>query len=217
MLYALLFILSGPQGACKGLIEFASGQWKGGRLGEHHLVLGETRDFVTGETLVDTHDERYRQKIARLLVEEKGFRREDLFPRVPVDIASDDRKARVRLDLLVRLDERIVLLVKYGPGSLTTRHQVALAFSRLLAPYQVPFSVVTNGEDAEIIDNSKVSVAARGLAGIFSRKDLQGRLQSYELVPVSEPHRAMAARILYAYEVDGRCPCDDSVCEWEQR
>jgi hypothetical protein len=172
-------------------------------------------DYVTGETLVDTHDERYRQKLARLLVEEKGFRREDLIPRVSVDIVAAGKKARVRLDLMICLDGQVALLIKYAPGSLTTRHQVALAFSRLLAPYQVPFSVVTNGEDADILNNIAGSVVERGLSGILSRKDLQGHLMSHDRVLVADRHREMAAKILYAYEVDGRCPCDDSVCEWE--
>ena len=29
----------------------------------HHLILGELTDLITGETLTDTHDERYRQKL----------------------------------------------------------------------------------------------------------------------------------------------------------
>ena len=183
----------------------------------HHLVLGETRDYLTGETLADTHDERYRQKIARLLVEEKGYRKQDLTPRVPIDIRLDGKQARVRLDLIVTLDERIVLLIKYAPGSLTTRHQVALAASRLLAPYQVPFSVVTNGEEADIINNSSGVVVGRGLDKLFSRNTLESQLLSCKDIPVSKRFREMATRILYAYEVDGRCPCDDTVCEFEHR
>jgi Type I restriction enzyme R protein N terminus (HSDR_N) len=186
-------------------------------LGGHHLVLGEAVDYLTGETREDTLDERYRQKIARLLVEDKGFHREDLTPRVPIDIHVGGKQARVRLDLIVRLDGRIMLLVKYAPGSLTTRHQVALAASRLLAPYQIPFSVVTNGEDADILNNVTGEGLAKGLDRIFSRKELATHLQSCEARPVSQHHREMAARILYAYEVDGRCPCDDSVCEYEHR
>jgi len=186
-------------------------------LGGHHLVLGELRDYLTGEIRVDTHDERYRQKIARLLVENKGFDRRDLSSRVPIDIRVDGKQARVRLDLIVRIDERIALLVKYAPGSLTTRHQVALAASRLLAHYQVPFSVVTNGEEADIIDNYTGAVLDRGLDNIFSRKALETRCRSCKEIPVSSHVREMAARILYAYEVDGRCPCDDTVCEFEHR
>ena len=39
----------------------------------HHLILGELDDLITGESIKDTHDERYRQRIARLLVDEKGY------------------------------------------------------------------------------------------------------------------------------------------------
>jgi hypothetical protein len=186
-------------------------------LGGHHLVLGETVDYLTGETREDTLDERYRQEIARLLAEEKGFRREDLTPRVPIDIDLGDKQARVRLDLTVQFDERIVMLIKYAPGSLTTRHQVALAASRLLAPYQIPFSVVTNGKDADILNNYTGEGIESGLDRIFSREALETRIRSFDTRPVSRHHREMAARILYAYEVDGRCPCDDSVCEYEHR
>ena len=34
----------------------------------HHLILGETVDYITGNIVADTHDERYRQKIAHLLI-----------------------------------------------------------------------------------------------------------------------------------------------------
>lgn len=182
-------------------------------MGGHHLVLGQLRDYLTGEIRVDTHDERYRQKVARLLVEVKGFPRDALTPQVPIPVYARGRHARVRIDLTVCLEGRIALLVKYAPGSLTTRHQVAIAASRLLGVWQVPFSVVTNGEDADVLDNAEAAVVARGLDGIFTREDLEGRLSSRPQVAVTPRHREMAARILYAYEVDGRCPCDDTVCE----
>lgn len=185
-------------------------------MGGHHLVLGQLRDYLTGEIRVDTHDERYRQKIARLLVEVKGFPRQALTPRVPITICAGDRKARLWLDLTVSLGGHTVLLVKYAPGSLTTRHQVAVAASRLLGALQVPFSVVTNGEDADVLDNAEAGVVARGLDGVFTLPALEDRLSSRPPVTVAPRHREMAARILYAYEVDGRCPCDDTVCDVER-
>jgi len=186
-------------------------------LSGHHLVLGTISDYLTGEVLADTHDERYRQSIARLLVEKKGYGRDELTPRVPIDIRAGGKRAQIRLDLVVCIDEQIVMLIKYAPGSLTTRHQVALAASRLLAPYQVPVSVVTNGREADIIDNHSADVVANGLEGIFSRTALLQHLQARPTILVADRHREMAARILYAYEVDGRCPCDDTVGEYGQR
>ena len=54
----------------------------------HHLILGELKDYLTGETLPDTLDERYRQQLARLLVESKGFLKSDLTPRVPLPVRA---------------------------------------------------------------------------------------------------------------------------------
>ena len=44
----------------------------------HHLILGELVDFITGETLTDTHDERYRQKLAKILVTYKGYHKNEI-------------------------------------------------------------------------------------------------------------------------------------------
>ena len=186
-------------------------------MGGHHLIMGELTDYVNGEVIPDTHDERYRQRIARLLVETKGYRREDLQPRVPIDLRVDGKAARIRLDFVVKNADRIVLLIKYGPGSLVTRHQIAFAAARLLAPYAIPFSIVTNGEDAHWLDNTDRTVKAQGLAGIWDQSTLEKQLKGRPWHPVSNRQSEMATRILLAYEVDGRCPCDDTVCEFETR
>jgi hypothetical protein len=45
---------------------------------QHHIVYGTCADYVTGEILTDTDDERIRQSIFRLLVDEKGYSKEEL-------------------------------------------------------------------------------------------------------------------------------------------
>jgi len=39
----------------------------------HHLIYGTLADYLTGEELTDTDDERIRQSLIRLMVEEKGY------------------------------------------------------------------------------------------------------------------------------------------------
>jgi hypothetical protein len=179
--------------------------------------MGELTDYITGQVIPDTHDERFRQRIARLLVDEKGYRREDLQPRVPIDLQVDGQLARIRLDFTVKNADRIVLLIKYGPGSLVTRHQIAFAAAYLLAPYPIPFSIVTNGEDAHWLDNADRTLKAQGLDGLWDQRKLNQHLQGRPWPPIASRQVEMAARILWAYEVDGRCPCDDTVCEFETR
>lgn len=44
----------------------------------HHLIYGALKDFITGDEILDTDDERFRQKIARFLVEKKGWSKHDI-------------------------------------------------------------------------------------------------------------------------------------------
>ena len=51
----------------------------------HHLIYGTLKDYLTGEELTDTDDKRIRQDLSKLLVEEKGYGREQLHPRQKVE------------------------------------------------------------------------------------------------------------------------------------
>ena len=54
----------------------------------HHLILGELVDAVTGQVLPDTHDERYRQKLARLLMDDRGYSRTDIQSRCSLRVKA---------------------------------------------------------------------------------------------------------------------------------
>lgn len=178
----------------------------------HHLILGRLTDFVTGKVLKDTHDERYRQKIARLLIEKKGYRKSDVSPRCELLIAAGDKRAIVIIDFNVALAGRAGMMIKYGPGSLVTRHRPALAAARLLEPYQIPVVVVTNGEDADVLNGATGKVVSHGLSSIPSRTELEHMTKTASFNTIAPERAEMESRILFAFEVDGCCPCDDSVC-----
>ena len=178
----------------------------------HQLIMGELVDFITGETLKDTHDERYRQKIARLLVNRKGYLKPDIRPRMPLTVQADEKKALLKIDFTVMLTGKFCMIVKYGPGSLVTRRRAALAASRLVAPYQVPIAVVTNGEDAEIMNAASAEIIGRGLDSIPAKSDLEDLTAKEAFITISDRRAELESRILYCYEVDDRCECDDDVC-----
>ncbi len=141
-------------------------------MGGHHLILGRLEDFLTGKTLEDTLDERYRQKIARLLVAEKGYRRAEIESRRDLVVEADHRRAVIKIDFVVRLAGKAMMVVRFGPGSLVSRERPTLAVSRLIEAYQVPVAVVTNGEDAEILDGASGRVVGRGLGAVPPRATL---------------------------------------------
>ena len=178
----------------------------------HHLVLGTTTDYITGEQLTDTHDERYRQKVARFLVEACGYARQEIRPRNPLVVTAGNRKGRIWVDFLVAINERIGMVIKYGPGSLVTRYRPALAIARLMAPYQIPVVVVTNGETVDVLDGRTGQRIGSGFEAIPTRHALRHCMDRDARVPISSLRSEMEARIVYAFEIDGGCPCDDTAC-----
>lgn len=174
-------------------------------MNNHHLVLGTCTDYLTGEELEDTHDERYRQSLARRLVEGCGFSRSDIAPRQRHPFDMEGRQVEIGIDFVVTLAARKVMIVKYAPGSLVTRHRPALAASRVLAPYQIPRVVVTNGQEADILDGSSGRILASGLDAVPMRSELAAMAQGAPFAPIDEKTATMARRILYAFEIHGTC------------
>jgi hypothetical protein len=172
------------------------------------VVYGQLIDLISGESLADTEDERLRQQIARRLLTKCGFSRQQIQARMHVRVAAGEKRAEVPLDFLVSLDGLPAMMIKYGPGSIVTRHRPALALARLLGPYAVPVVVVTNGRAADILETSSGRVIGSGLEAILTRKALESRLAATPPATVNDRQAEMAARIVYAFEIDGSCALD---------
>jgi hypothetical protein len=178
----------------------------------HHLILGQLTDWISGRTLDDTLDERHRQQVGRYLVQTKGYAKSNITSRHELNFEIDGRCARLLITYTVTLGQRTGMIVQYGPGSLVTRQRPALAISRLTAGYQVPVVVVTNGEQADILDGDSGRRIGMGLEAIPNRDQLAEICSRHTWISISELRAEKEARILMAFEVDGSCPCDDSVC-----
>ncbi|MBW2469713.1 MAG: type I restriction enzyme HsdR N-terminal domain-containing protein, partial [Deltaproteobacteria bacterium] len=146
------------------------------------------------------------------LVNQKGYAKTDIEPRKALVVQADDKKAVLKVDFIIRLEQRVSMVIKYGPGSLVTRRRSALAVSRLITAYQVPVAVITNGQDAEIISGLTGQVIASGLDAIPDRQALVRQAIEKNFKPISEKQAEMESRILYCYEVDDSCECDEDIC-----
>lgn len=178
----------------------------------HHLSYGTCSDYLTGESLVDTDDERYRQKLARFLVEEKGYAKGDLEVRRTIQTLFGGQFVTSTIDLVVACAGRRFMVVRYGPGSLVTRERPAIAAARVLdESCQLPLAVVTNGEDAELLDTGSRQVIGQGLAAIPSKAEASVRMHTLTFrPPPSEVAREKELRILNAFDVERCCvggPC----------
>ena len=175
------------------------------------MIYGSLIDYVSGETLVDTDDERYRQKLARLLVEEKGFAKSAIEMRRRIETLFASQFVASKIDIVVSIAGQRVMILRYGPGSLVTRERPALAAARVLEENQmIPLAVVTNGEDAELLDTRTGKVLATGLGAIPTREAVVALLPGLDFRPVAPERREPELRILNAFDVETCCaggPC----------
>ncbi len=173
----------------------------------HHLVYGTLNDYLNGEELVDTDDERIRQQISRLMVEERGYRRSELKPRLCIETLFTRNFVKSTIDLTVELDHKQVMIIRYGPGSLVSRERSALAAARVLnEEYRIPLAVVTNGRDALLLDTITAKVIDQGMQAIPDRQQALEMLPKLIfLPPQDEEKRLREKRILNAFDLERCC------------
>ncbi|NOX25512.1 MAG: type I restriction enzyme HsdR N-terminal domain-containing protein [Deltaproteobacteria bacterium] len=173
----------------------------------HHMIYGTLVDYLSGQSIVDTDDERYRQKIARFLVTAKGYSRDELIPRLRIETLFNHNFVVSTIDLVINLAGQRLVVLRYGPGSLVTRERSAIAAARVLHPeYQIPYAVVTNGEDAEFLETGRGQVLARGLAGIPTREEALSLLAGCEFAsPPAGAKREREFRILNTFDQEECC------------
>lgn len=181
-------------------------------MGTGHLILGQLADHITGEMLPDTHDERIRQKIARLLTDKKGFLKSEIVPRRALTVDVDGKTGTVTADFIIGIDKRPGMVIVYGPGSVVTRQRPTLAIARLLADRIIPVAVITNGTEAVVMDARSGKTMAEGSAAILSRDELLAAMNSFPDAPLSPGQREKEERILYAMEILTRKECETYTC-----
>ncbi|MDI6729807.1 MAG: hypothetical protein QMD44_12920 [Thermodesulfovibrionales bacterium] len=82
--------------------------------------------------------------------------------------------------LIDTIEEKRLMVIKCVRDSLVSREREVLACARILDVYQIPLAVITNGEDAEVLDTISGEVIGYGLDAIPSKS------QALEALRVTE-------------------------------
>jgi hypothetical protein len=173
----------------------------------HHIVYGTLNDFITGEELPDTDDERTRQELSKMMVEDLGYKKEDLEPRRFIETLFSSQFVRSNIELTVNLGDKNFMIIRYAPGALVTRERSVVAAARVLEKeYQIPLAVITNGQDAELLDTANGKVLATGMGAIPTRVQAEEMLADLNFRDAPEgKKREGELRILNAFDVQICC------------
>ena len=148
-------------------------------------------------------EEVIRDRIVRLLLSEKGYQEEDLELDVPFSLVIGPETFSLKASILIQMDGKKVVLIKCGAGSIMARERAALALARMFTDYQIPLTVVTNSEDATLLNTLNGETLDCGLGAILEKGQLLDRLEGLSYVPLPEKRLQMEKRILSAFEALG--------------
>jgi len=174
----------------------------------HEESLGAViRDYLTGEELLETSYEEFRQALARMLVEERGYPRESLMPKTGVCIPVDGRQYTRMVDLVAQGPGGApLLLIIFSSGEPGSYLRESLAAARLYDP-PVPLTLVTDTKTACLAATASGEVLGSGMRAIPRYNELPPLARTHPVPPLSPEHADRERRILYAYSemLSGGC------------
>lgn len=157
-------------------------------------------DFISGKEKPLIGAEENRQFLERFLVEQKGFAKQDIEIDAPIELSIGSEVYRSKIDLIVRLNNRRLMAVKCAAGSLGSREREILAASRLADTYQIPFSMVSDGKTAVILDTISGQTIGQGLDAVFSKHEAEEKLKILEFMPFPESRLNREKIIFRSYD-----------------
>ena len=136
-------------------------------------------DFISGKEIPNVGAEENRQRVAQFLVKEKGFSKEDIEVDVEIEMTVAGETYRSQIDLVVSVDGGAprFMAIKCAAASLGSREREILAASRLLCENQLPFSVVSDGKTAIVLDTVSGKKLGEGLEAIPSKDEVCEKLK----------------------------------------
>jgi hypothetical protein len=159
--------------------------------------------IVTPSACETIKEEVIRKKILDLLLTEKEYLLEDIEEEVPFELSTPQEVFHLKVSFIIRIKGKRLILVKCGPGSVLARERAALALARLFEEIQIPLTVVTNGEDATLLNTLTGETLECGLASIPAKTDLLIRSAEFQFLPLAEKRIKLEKQILSAFEALG--------------
>jgi len=159
-------------------------------------------DFVTGKKIPAVGAEDNRQMVERFLVAEKGYSKADIAVDVDIEITVAGETYRSQIDLVVSVDGGITrfMAIKCAAASLGSREREILAASRLLGENQLPFSVVSDGKTAIVLDTVSGRKLGAGLNAIPSKADVREKMKTLQPQPFPKEKLEREKLIFRSYD-----------------
>jgi hypothetical protein len=146
-----------------------------------------------------------RKMIEYLLLEKKGYAREDVLKGVAFEVALGKETLWSTADFIVSVDGRKAMIIKCAAGSLDSRQRQAIAAARVITSPPLPVAVVADPETAMVLDVMSGKVTGEGFGAIPVKEEMRKLLSGTETRPLSPERVEKEKRILLAFDAIACC------------
>jgi hypothetical protein len=167
----------------------------------HETSLGGTlRDYLTGEEIDETTFEEFRQALVRLLVEEKGYPREQIRAKVRLTYCIDGEEFERPLDFVVYDEKgRPIFVVIFCAGNVGSFERETVCAGRLIEGGPVAYALVTDTMNASLMDVRTGEVAATGMNAVPDWDSLLDMVRKADPQPLTAEQRQRQTRVFHTY------------------
>ncbi|BDQ33055.1 type I restriction enzyme HsdR N-terminal domain-containing protein [Pseudodesulfovibrio portus] len=167
----------------------------------HETSLGGTlRDYLTGEEIDETTFEEFRQLLARLLVEEKGYPRDRLKAKVPLTYCVDGEEFERSVDFVLYGEAgKPIFIIMFCAGDVGTFERETVCAARLIEGGPVPYALVTDTMDATLLDVKTGDTVARSMNAVPEYEKLLEMVEQADMKPLTDEQREKQTRVFHTY------------------
>ena len=153
-------------------------------------------DYITGKEIDNVGAEASRQIFEKLLVETKGYKKEEVFVDVPLTVQFKGEDYESVIELIVKVKDRPFMAITCVAGSIGSYEREILAGARLVYENQIPLAITTDARDAVVMDTLTGETIGQGLDAVPSRKEAHAQLAQMTETPL-DPAKRTGEMIIY--------------------
>ena len=157
-------------------------------------------DYLSGREIPFSNRDNIRQKLVKELVEGKGYRNGDISLDREIRFEMEGRRFCSLVDLALGFGGKTLMVFKCAAGSVVSRERQVIATARLLEDYIIPYAVVTNGVNIELLDTLTEKVLGDGMASVPTRLELSEKAKDLTLKPTNKKKLVYEQNVLYTYD-----------------
>jgi hypothetical protein len=146
-----------------------------------------------------------KQKVWEILTKEKMFDPGEIEIDPEFRLRLSDCEATVSIDFIVDSPSASFMVVKCASSAIESWERYVISFARVIKDYQIPYAVVTDGDNARIIDVLTGSLVSESIKDLLNRQEALNKMKDFKKIPCPVNRLEREKRIIYAFEAI-KCP-----------